>query len=176
MFCSLLFGLVAIRTVHAWGDLGHQAVRYIAQNFISDETRDWVQNILKDTSDTYLANASTFADDFKYTHDGWWSKPYHYIDAHDLVEVAPVACFVHYPSDCSDEGCIIDAIANCKFLAHSAVPDANVGCVSRSRANHRQPPSVSETHSYPKQKLALVSNCSSTSSATLHNRCIPRIT
>ncbi|KAF2773527.1 hypothetical protein EJ03DRAFT_323480 [Teratosphaeria nubilosa] len=30
-------------TIHAWGNLGHQTVAYIAQNYVKDSTASWAR-------------------------------------------------------------------------------------------------------------------------------------
>lgn len=69
--------------VSAWGTLGHETVALIAQNFISTETKSFAQDILNDTSISYLANVATWADSYRSTAAGTFSAPFHYIDAED---------------------------------------------------------------------------------------------
>ena len=101
--------LSAAPLASAWGDLGHQAIAYVAQDFLSSETKSWAQDILSDTSTSYLANYATWADTFKYTSAGSFSKPYHYIDANDNP---PSSCSVDYDRDCDGGGCVVAAISN----------------------------------------------------------------
>ena len=114
-----------VPTTLAWGDLGHETIAYIASNFgqssclygcvgpalniknhshkriVTSATETYFQNILSDTSSSYLANVATWvkfhlkfiilssaltmcqADTYKYTSAGLFSKPYHFIDAQD---------------------------------------------------------------------------------------------
>ncbi|KAI9651654.1 MAG: hypothetical protein M1831_000557 [Alyxoria varia] len=95
--------------VSAWGSVGHQAVAFIAQNFVSDETRAWAQGILKNDSDSYLVDVAIWADSYKSTDEGSFSSPFHYIDANDKP---PESCGVQYARDCGEEGCVVSAIAN----------------------------------------------------------------
>jgi len=103
----LLFSLAS--SVAAWGNLGHETVALIAQQYISSATVTFCQNILGDTSDTYLANVATWADSYRYTSAGSYSKPYHFIDAEDDP---PTSCNVDYQRDCGSGGCIVSAITN----------------------------------------------------------------
>lgn len=109
MYSTVLFGLAAVQGANAWGDLGHETVAYVAQNFVQDSTASWAQNILGDSSDSYLANVATWADSFRYTTGGKWSAPYHFIDANDNP---PSSCNVDYDRDCVGTGCVVSAIAN----------------------------------------------------------------
>lgn len=98
-----------ISAVHAWGDLGHETVGYIAQNFVKANTQSWAQSILGDSSSDYLANVATWADTYKYTSAGEFSQPFHFIDAEDNP---PSSCNVNFDRDCGEEGCSVSAIAN----------------------------------------------------------------
>lgn len=46
-------------SIHAWGTLGHQTVAYVATNFVAEETRDYFQTLLKNTTGSYLAGVAT---------------------------------------------------------------------------------------------------------------------
>ena len=70
-------------TVCAWGDLGHETIAYIAQDFVSSQTATFVQKILGSTSSSYMASVATWADTYRYTTPGEWSYPLHFIDAKD---------------------------------------------------------------------------------------------
>jgi S1/P1 Nuclease len=96
----------------AWGNLGHETVAYIAQNFVKSSTESYCRDILGDTSSSYLANVSTWADSYKYTSAGAFSYDYHFIDAHDDP---PSTCNVDYSRDCGDSGCSVSAIQNYVF-------------------------------------------------------------
>ena len=109
MYSLVFLSLAAIQGASAWGTLGHETVAFIAQNFVKNHTEVWAQGILNDTSSTYLANVSTWADSFKYTSEGSFSSAFHYIDAEDDP---PTSCNVDFDRDCGDEGCSVSAIAN----------------------------------------------------------------
>jgi hypothetical protein len=110
MYSLIFLAFAVIRPSSAWGTLGHDTVAYIAQNFVEDETRTWSQDILDDTSDSYLAKIANFADEYRDDHE--WSKDFHYIDSEDDVIDPPVTCYVTWPKDCGATGCVITAIAN----------------------------------------------------------------
>lgn len=94
---------------HAWGALGHDTVAYVATNFVSSATEAWAQDILDDTTASYLANVATWADSYRSTTAGKFSAPFHFIDAEDNP---PSSCSVNYSRDCGNSGCVVSAIAN----------------------------------------------------------------
>jgi hypothetical protein len=97
------------RLAAAWGTLGHETVAWIAQSYVSSATKEAVQTILDSAQSDYMANVSTWADSYRYTSDGGWSAPLHYIDANDNP---PESCSVDYNRDCGDAGCSVSAIVN----------------------------------------------------------------
>lgn len=109
MYALALVAFAAARGAHAWGSLGHETVAYIAQHYVKSHTKTWAQGILNDTSTSYLANVATWADDYRYTAEGSFSEPYHFIDAEDSP---PSSCSVDYDRDCGSKGCSVSAIAN----------------------------------------------------------------
>ena len=110
MAVRLFLGVVvAARGAFAWGALGHATVAYVAQNYLNDDTASWAQNILGDTSDSYLASIASWADEYRETSAGAWSAGFHFIDAEDNP---PSTCDVNYDRDCGSGGCSISAMAN----------------------------------------------------------------
>jgi hypothetical protein len=103
------FLLSAVPGVHSWGGLGHEAVAYVASNFVNRDTAAYFQNLLQDGSDDYLASVATEADSFRYSHDGRFSAPLHFIDANDDP---PNSCSVDFTRDCGEKGCVVTAIKN----------------------------------------------------------------
>ncbi|KAI9725768.1 MAG: hypothetical protein M1828_002651 [Chrysothrix sp. TS-e1954] len=95
----------------AWGNLGHMTVGAIAQDFVTADTASWARGILNAsaTNSSYLASVATWADSFRYTSEGHYSAPYHFIDAKDSP---PNSCSVDYNRDCGSDGCSVSAIAN----------------------------------------------------------------
>jgi hypothetical protein len=105
---ALLLGS-SLPTALGWGSLGHQTVAYVAQNFVTATTKTFMQGILDDTTTSYLANAATWADDYRYTTAGAFSYNFHFIDAQDDP---PTTCDVDYDRDCASDTCIVSAITN----------------------------------------------------------------
>lgn len=65
--------------------------------------------MLDDTSDSYLANIASWADDYRETTAGSWSSSLHFIDAEDDP---PTSCNVDYDRDCGSTGCSVSAVVN----------------------------------------------------------------
>lgn len=96
-------------SAYAWGGLGHETVAFIASTFVKQETKDFFQSTLSDTSPEYLAKVATWADSFRYTKAGRFSEPFHFIDSKDNP---PNSCSVAYSRDCGSTGCVVEAIQN----------------------------------------------------------------
>ncbi|MCJ1410989.1 hypothetical protein MMC19_005077 [Ptychographa xylographoides] len=94
---------------YAWGQLGHATIAYIASNFLEPTTVTFAQNILGDTSSSYLANVASWADSYRETSAGKFSEPFHFIDA---LDSPPKTCDVIYTRDCGSGGCVVSAINN----------------------------------------------------------------
>ncbi|KAK5741151.1 hypothetical protein LTR17_004091 [Elasticomyces elasticus] len=106
---TLLTFATALSGANAWGTLGHETVAFIAQHYVSNHTAAWAQSILSNDSASYLAGVATWADSYRYTTEGKFSTPFHYIDAEDSP---PTSCNVDFERDCGSEGCVVSAIAN----------------------------------------------------------------
>lgn len=106
---SLVLLLPTVTPVIAWGGLGHTTVAYVASNFVSPNTQTIFQTLLQNTTSSYLAGVATWADSYRYTAEGRFSAPFHFIDAEDNP---PESCGVRYVRDCGDRGCIVGAIRN----------------------------------------------------------------
>lgn len=104
-----LLAAAGLPTAFGWGAMGHEAVAYIASNFVASETESYFQDLLGDTSADYLASVASWADSYRYTTEGKFSAPFHYIDANDDP---PSSCGVEMSRDCGSEGCVVSAIAN----------------------------------------------------------------
>ncbi|PBP25278.1 hypothetical protein BUE80_DR003657 [Diplocarpon rosae] len=105
---SILLVASVLPLCSAWGYLGHTTIAYVATNFVTDPTKTYFQNILNDNSENYLAGVATWADSYRYTEEGAFSEPFHYIDA---IDSPPSSCGVDLVRDCHD-GCIVSAIGN----------------------------------------------------------------
>lgn len=68
---QLASGLVLLSSqlskVAAWGAMGHETIAYVAQNFVLAETATYFQDILGDTSSSYLATVAPWADTYRET-------------------------------------------------------------------------------------------------------------
>ncbi|QUC17168.1 uncharacterized protein UV8b_01409 [Ustilaginoidea virens] len=106
---SVLVGLSVSQGACAWGRLGHATVAYIAQDYLTPDAAAWSKGILHDSSDSYLANIASWADEYRATAAGRWSAPLHFIDAEDSP---PSSCSVDYGRDCGNDGCSVSAVAN----------------------------------------------------------------
>ncbi|KAJ4353912.1 uncharacterized protein N0V89_005643 [Didymosphaeria variabile] len=124
---TLLSLLPLIAPTIAWGTLGHDTVAFIAQSFISNKTASFAKTLLNDSSDTYLANVATWADSYRYTTEGAFSAPLHYIDA---LDDPPASCDVDFERDCPEEGCIVSAIANYT----NRITPSNISIAERQKA------------------------------------------
>ncbi|KAJ3527269.1 hypothetical protein NM688_g8151 [Phlebia brevispora] len=93
----------------AWGNVGHQTIGFIAQNFLGPKAAAFVQGHLNASFDGSLGIAATWADQVKSTPPFEWSKNLHFVDAEDDP---PVSCSVEETRDCADFICILAAIAN----------------------------------------------------------------
>ncbi|RDX50678.1 nuclease Le1 [Lentinus brumalis] len=107
---SLSVVAMAARPAVAWGALGHEAVGYVAQEFLAPGALAFVQSSLGSTYNESLGAAATWADSIKYTKGYTWSSPLHFVDAED----SPLSgsCSVSETRDCGDGDCILTAIAN----------------------------------------------------------------
>ncbi|KAI9853200.1 MAG: hypothetical protein M1838_000056 [Thelocarpon superellum] len=101
--------LLSIPASQAWGGMGHETVAFIASSLVTTETAKYCQDLLSDTSSSYLASVAPWADTFRYTKAGRFSAPYHFIDAKDDP---PHSCGVDFERDCGKGGCVVQAIQN----------------------------------------------------------------
>ncbi|KAF9456804.1 nuclease Le1 [Collybia nuda] len=95
--------------VHAWGANGHQAVGYVAMQFLSTKSLAFVKSSLGATYAQSLGPAATWADEVKSTSAYAWSSDLHFVDAEDNP---PTSCSVSETRDCANGKCILTAIAN----------------------------------------------------------------
>ncbi|KDQ51131.1 hypothetical protein JAAARDRAFT_73787 [Jaapia argillacea MUCL 33604] len=96
--------------VAAWGNLGHQTVGYVAQQFLAPKAAAFVNSSLGSTYSYSLGVAATWADTVKYETGYTWSAPLHFVDANDSPLTG--SCSVQETRDCGDNDCILAAIAN----------------------------------------------------------------
>ncbi|MCJ1476195.1 hypothetical protein MMC13_004860 [Lambiella insularis] len=101
--------LAAAPSTHAWGELGHSTIAYVASNFLTPATVKYCRTILGDTSASYLASVAPWADTYRSESAGRFSAPFHFVDA---LDNPPTSCDVVYSRDCGTGGCVISAINN----------------------------------------------------------------
>lgn len=117
--------LVAIPTVSAYGGLGHVTIASIASHLVSNETETYFKSLLRNPGDDYLSSVATWADSYKYTRSGRFSRNFHFIDAKDSP---PSYCGVDFARDCKKPdrgGCVVSAIAN--YTNRLLAPDRFAG-------------------------------------------------
>lgn len=69
--------------VAAWGELGHQAVGYIAMEFLAPNALAFVEETVDSSHNHNLGPAAVWADDVKHTKGFTFTAPFHFIDAED---------------------------------------------------------------------------------------------
>ncbi|KAF5339487.1 hypothetical protein D9758_015318 [Tetrapyrgos nigripes] len=106
---TLGLGLLSADQAYAWGAIGHEAVGYIAMEFLGPKTLSFVQSSLGSTYDRSLGVAATWADDVRSEKAYAWSANLHFVDAEDNP---PSSCSVSESRDCGNGQCILTAIAN----------------------------------------------------------------
>lgn len=100
--------LLAISSgAQAWGTLGHATVAQIASTYLTTDAKSYVSALLG--SGVTMASVASEPDTYRYTAEGKFSAPYHFIDAEDNP---PTSCSVDTARDCGAGGCIVSAIAN----------------------------------------------------------------
>ncbi|KAL2890978.1 Nuclease S1 [Ceratocystis lukuohia] len=105
----LLPSLAALPVASAWGSLGHMASAYVASSFVSNTTQAYLQKVLENNNDDYLASIASWADSIRYTRWGRFTSNFHFIDAKDSP---PEECSVDFERDCKANGCVLTALAN----------------------------------------------------------------
>jgi nuclease S1 len=111
-----LYSPLLASNASAWGCKGHQTVALIAENHLTPESRQFLDQLLKDNpvdpqlkrfcgnyAASLLADSSTWPDDIRGTRK---NGPWHYIDIPRNAPHAPLANF------CGDSGCVTQAIAD----------------------------------------------------------------
>jgi hypothetical protein len=79
LIASALFAFGSIQQVHAWGQTGHRITGSIAEQYLTDDAKAAIKQLLPNES---LAEASTYADEMRSNPDEFWQKearPYHYV-------------------------------------------------------------------------------------------------
>jgi hypothetical protein len=105
--------------ITSWGNLGHRAIAYLAEKYLTTPGHAYIQQLLGDRD---ISDAAIWADFYKYTPSGRHTSSWHFINAHDDP---PNSCRLELELDCSGkEMCIITAISDMVsiFLLHSFLP------------------------------------------------------
>jgi hypothetical protein len=79
LIASALLAASSVQQVHAWGQTGHRITAAIAEQYLTDEAKDAIKQLLPNES---LAEASTYADEMRSNPNEFWQKearPYHYV-------------------------------------------------------------------------------------------------
>ncbi|KAJ3314516.1 hypothetical protein HDV04_006055 [Boothiomyces sp. JEL0838] len=103
---SALAILFCTKIVLAWGNEGHQIVGSIAQNYLNSNAASHVKSILS-ANQGQMAAVATWADTYKFTSAGAFSKPLHFVDIQDNP---PSSCGYDESRDCAQGNCINTAI------------------------------------------------------------------
>ena len=85
MKTAAIFGvsLVLAEQVAAWGEVGHQAVGYIAMEFLAPEATAFVKETVASSYDHSLGPAAVWADSVRHTKGFTFTAPFHFVDAED---------------------------------------------------------------------------------------------
>ncbi|KAI8914247.1 S1/P1 nuclease-domain-containing protein [Gorgonomyces haynaldii] len=100
----MLFSLIP--SVACWGNDGHAIVGTIGQAFLDSNAKSNVNKLLSSAS---MASVASWADSYKSTAAGAWSKNQHFIDVQDSP---PSSCGLVESRDCPNQDCLTYAIAN----------------------------------------------------------------
>ena len=75
LLIPLLFSIPQL--VISWGDVGHRAVAYLSEKYLTDQGSDLVSRLLANDKGYDISDAATFADVIKRQRP--LTKPWHYI-------------------------------------------------------------------------------------------------
>lgn len=73
--------LCLTRSVSAWGAVGHEAIGYIAMEFLAPKAAAFVAKTVSSTYNYSLGPAAPWADTVRYESGYTFTAPFHYIDA-----------------------------------------------------------------------------------------------
>lgn len=117
-----IYLLLKITPSKSWGQDGHEIVANIAYSRLSIKSQEKTCSILSNNSSkegqTCLGSIANWADAYRYSSVGKWSKALHFIDVQDSL--VPNGCHYNntdnctfvYERDCVDDVCVAGAIAN----------------------------------------------------------------
>jgi hypothetical protein len=79
LIASALLAVSSMQQAHAWGQTGHRVTGAIAEQYLTDDAKAAIKQLLPNES---LAEASTYADEMRSNPGEFWQKearPYHYV-------------------------------------------------------------------------------------------------
>ncbi|KAI8928953.1 S1/P1 nuclease-domain-containing protein [Entophlyctis helioformis] len=104
---ALALAAASAPAVSAWGGVGHWTVGYVAMNFLDDNAKAVVADLLKPTET--LAYVSVWADIVRNTAAFSFTSGYHFVNP---VDSPPAKCDYDDDRDCKTSACIVGAIGN----------------------------------------------------------------
>ena len=114
VFLRTLPILLCANHAFSWGDMGHRAVAYLSQQYMTPEAIQLFNRIIQPNGHFDISDAAVWADQHKDEHTYNW----HFIDARDTP---PSHCNIKYNRDCDfrdecakhkEPGCVVSAIVN----------------------------------------------------------------
>jgi len=127
MKTAVVFAAALIAQAAGWGQEGHSIIAQVAAGLIQKSTADTVNTFLSGAS---MASVSSDADDYRSTPAGYWSGPYHYINAQRGQTVLDL------DTDCVGSVCVIDAIYNYTKRFHN---DSQASFACNLNVNQAEP-------------------------------------
>ena len=101
---ALVASLISAGQAMAWGQEGHSIIGELAQRHLPSNTLDAMKKLLG--GEVSLASIASWADDYKFTTEGSYTKILHYVDI-DVTQAS------YQATDCQDHGkpgCLVSAI------------------------------------------------------------------
>ncbi|KKZ60849.1 hypothetical protein EMCG_04439 [[Emmonsia] crescens] len=108
----------------AWSTKVHNQIAFMAESFLTPQTTRIIKHILEPQYDGSIGRAAAWADEYGHTDEGKYSSTWHYINPADSP---PAYCNVYYNRDCTEPGCIVQAIANATVKFESCVDAVKAG-------------------------------------------------
>lgn len=111
--------------VAAWGPMGHQAVGYIAMEFLAPNAAAFVKKTIPDSFNNSLGPAATWPDDVRRSPEYKWSAPFHFLDTKgkpwcycvcrtslhfDVVDDPKGGSCLVVASNCGRQGCLCEVL------------------------------------------------------------------
>ncbi|KAJ5664490.1 hypothetical protein N7507_005221 [Penicillium longicatenatum] len=113
MACDFLLLIVFVWSILCgptlgWGDVGHRTVAYLAEQYLNEQAKGLLNDLLPRTQDFDISDAAVWADELRHSERPS-TAVWHYVDVKDdplgnHCNISPL------PSNCEEEGCIITAM------------------------------------------------------------------